>query len=211
MNTIHHKENLGWGNACRVVFCAGALLGCGALSLADETPDCVSPPHSATCINAELAEDLARWAGKLSGLPFFALQELPPLLPLPQEALAQEVCGLEQAHCRGLVAVYDTDLRRILYVNTLDMSDPTDQSFIVHELVHALQHQQRGDALHASCAAVVESEREAYAVQNRYLAEFRQWRRVGKAVRFMHCADETAAVEPTLQFQGAMAVLAPLH
>ncbi len=211
MNTINHKENFGWGNACRTAVCAGALLGNGTVSWAGEAPDCASPSDSTACISTELAEDLARWAGKLSGLPYFALKELPPLLPLPQAALAHEVCGVEQAHCRGLVAVYDTDLRRILYVNTLDMSDPTDQSFIVHELVHALQHQQRGDALHASCAAVVESERQAYAVQNRYLTEFRQWQRVGEVVRFMHCADETAAVEPTLQFQGATAGSTPLH
>ena len=45
------------------------------------------------------------------------------------------------------------------------------------------------------------SEREAYAVQNRYLERFKQWLRVGDILRSMHCADAAtaAAVEPSLR------------
>ena len=85
----------------------------------------------------------------------------------------------------------------MLYRDTLDLRDETDQSYIVHELVHYLQHRRDGDALFADCPRVMQAEAEAYAAQNRYLAHFRQWRRVGEMLRFTHCPTATAAPRVT--------------
>jgi hypothetical protein len=139
----------------------------------------------------ELMQDLLRWAGKLSGLDPPAA--LPALTALSEAELARRVCPDEPRHCRTLIAVYDTDRTEILYRNTLDLRDETDQSYLVHELVHYLQHRRDGDALFADCPRVMQAEFEAYAAQNRYLAHFKQWRRVGEILRFTHCPTATAA------------------
>ena len=138
-----------------------------------------------------LLQDLLRWAGKLTGLPTPAT--LPTLTALPERELARRVCPDEPRHCRTLIAVYDTDRTEILYRDTLDLRDETDQSYLVHELVHYLQHRRDGDALFADCPSVMRAESAAYAAQNRYLAHFKQWRRVGEMLRFTHCPDVAAA------------------
>lgn len=140
----------------------------------------------------ELMQDLLQWAARLTGLP--APAGLPALTALPAAELARRVCPDEPRHCRTLIAVYDTDRVEILYQDTLDLRDETDQSYLVHELVHHLQHRRDGDALFADCQRVMAAETEAYAAQNRYLAHFRQWRRVGEMLRFTHCP--TASAEP---------------
>jgi hypothetical protein len=139
----------------------------------------------------ELMHDLMRWAGKLTGLA--PPPTLPTLTALPEQELARRVCPDEPHHCRTLIAVYDTERTEILYRNTLDLRDETDQSYLVHELVHYLQHRRDGDALFADCPRVMQAESEAYAAQNRYLAHFKQWRRVGEILRFTHCPTATAA------------------
>ena len=156
------------------------------------------------CADADLIADLLGWASRLSGLPPAPAGQRPTLTALPQTELAREVCGSQAADCRGLVAVYDTDQRRIAYADTLDMRDPSDQSVLVHELVHHLQHQARGARMHENCEAVLASEREAYAVQNRYLERFKQWRRAGEQMRFTACPQDRHAAEPVVQYQGAL-------
>lgn len=151
----------------------------------------VPASHAAPPPDTELMQDLLRWAGKLTGLDPPAA--LPTLTALPDTELARRVCPDEPRHCRTLIAVYDTERTEILYRNTLDLRDETDQSYLVHELVHYLQHRRDGDALFADCPRVMQAESEAYAAQNRYLAHFKQWRRVGEILRFTHCPTATAA------------------
>lgn len=155
---------------------------------------------SSFAMDAELARDLLGWAARLSGQP--APARLPEFLPLPPERLAAKACPRQPGACRTLVALYDTDRARILYRDTLDMRDPTDQSFIVHELVHHLQHLARGDALFATCSSALEAEAQAYAAQNRYLAHFRQWQRAGAMLRFTHCHH--AGAEPRVEPSGVV-------
>lgn len=159
-----------------------------ALALAAPAP--AQPPGR---LDAELLADLMRWAARLSGQP--AASEAPTLQPLPAAALAEQVCPGHPGDCRTLVALYDTDRRRILYRDSLDMNDPVDQSFVVHELVHHLQHLRDGDALFSSCQRALAAEADAYAAQNRYLVQFRAWRRVGEMLRFMHCDSAAAEIE----------------
>ncbi len=76
--------------------------------------------------------------------------------------------------------------------------DLPDQSYLVHEFVHHLQHLQRGDALFEDCPKVLAAETQAYAVQNRYLQRFKQWRRVGEILRFTH-GPLQAQAEPEIR------------
>jgi len=186
----------------------GALIGAGVLCAALGWPLQVhSVPPKAPELDIELQQDLMAWAVRLSGLP--APAALPRLTALSEAALSHRVCPDEPRHCRTLMAVYDTDRQEVLYRNSLDLRDETDQSFVVHEFVHHLQHLRDGDALFSDCQRVVAAESLAYAVQNRYLAHFRQWRRVGEMLRFMHC--QTAAVEPTVEPGGPAALTSRTH
>ncbi|MGM9491740.1 hypothetical protein [Ideonella sp. YS5] len=156
-------------------------------------------------IDDELAADLMAWASRLSGLADLQPGRPPALVPLSAGDIAAEVCPDSPTGCRSLVAVYDTDRHRVLYRSSLDMRDPTDQSFIVHELVHHLQFLHRGESIFASCQAVVETERQAYSAQNRYQSHFRQWQRMGEVMHFMHCDASSGQGEPVLHFGGSPA------
>jgi hypothetical protein len=156
-------------------------------------------------IDPELAADLMRWASRLSGLEDLAPGQPPALLPLAPQDIEASVCPESPTGCRSLVAVYDTDTQRVLYRSSLDMRDPTDQSFIVHELVHHLQYLHRGRAIFATCTATLESERQAYAAQNLYQQHFRQWQRMGEVMHFMHCEEGSAGGEPVMRIGGSPA------
>jgi hypothetical protein len=181
------------GSSLLVLAAAAAALGAG------ESP--IPGRHAA--IDADLAADLMGWASRLSGLADLAPGQPPALVPLPPRDIEAAVCPDSPAGCRSLVAVYDTEGRRVLYRGSLDMRDPSDQSFIVHELVHHLQYLHRGHAIFATCAAIVQSERQAYAVQNEYQRRFRQWQRMGEVMRFMRC--EEGGEEPLVRFGGSPA------
>lgn len=174
-----------------------------ALAPAGRLPPAAPSRHAA--IDAALAADLVGWASRLSGLPNPPNEPLPRFMPLPQREIAKTVCADKPAGCESLVAVYDTDRRRILYRDTLDMRDPTDQSFIVHELVHHLQFLQRGDSLFASCQSTLAGESQAYRVQNLYQDHFRQWQRMGEVLRYMHCDGGDAPVARVMGMPGAPA------
>jgi hypothetical protein len=121
-------------------------------------------------------------------------------LQLPGCTLAAD--GRSRRHCRLLVALYDTERARIVYRNTLDMRDPTDQSFIVHELVHHLQFLVQGDELFATCRSTMAAEEQAYRAQSLYQKHFRQWQRMGEVMRFMNCEDR-ASSEPLVRITGS--------
>jgi len=157
-------------------------------------------------VSQEFAADLLGWAVRLSGRarpPTRA--SMPTLVALSPEGLAREVCPKAPDSCRGLVAAYDTDRQRIVNRQSLDMGDPTDQSFIVHELVHGLQQREMGAAVEESCESILAAEREAYEVQNQYLTRFKQWQRVGEVMRFTFCNHTAAAsaAESTVRFNAS--------
>jgi len=181
---------------------AAALVVCNGVMPVAADPRRVVPRHGR--IDTELSADLIGWATRLSGRATAPKDEPPALVPLVDDELALTVCPDRPGSCRGLVAAYDTDRRRIVYRASLDMRDPTDQSFIVHELVHWLQHVDRGAALEASCESMLDAERKAYEVQNRYLVRFKQWQRVGEVLRFTFCnAADVHAGEPTVRFDAS--------
>lgn len=87
----------------------------------------------------------------------------------------------------GLVAAYILEQRRIVYREDLNLENDADNSFIVHEFVHALQDAQHGGKMFDTCAGVIAAEREAYSVQQRYLYFRGQMLRVGERLRMVGC------------------------
>lgn len=144
-------------------------------------------------------------AANLSGYPAVPIDELPPIVSMSAADMRREVCGDGQASCANMAAVFDTDGKRILLRDDLDLENPGDNSFLVHELVHVLQHRQRGDRIFAGCHETLRTEREAYAVQNRYLKREGVFLRFGEGLGFMRCADvqpASSSGEVTLDFLG---------
>jgi hypothetical protein len=144
-------------------------------------------------------------AASLSGYPAVELEEVPPIVRMPAVDMRREVCGEGQASCANMAAVFDTDGRRIILREDLDLESPGDNSFLVHELVHVLQHRLRGDRIFAGCHETLRTEREAYAVQNRYLKREGQFLRFGEGLAFMRCADvqpASSSGDVTLDYVG---------
>ena len=134
-----------------------------------------------------IAAELLSAAISLSGLPPMPALELPPLYAVSTAELARTVCPDQPGQCETIAAIFDTERYRILILSKLDLADPADNSFLVHELVHVLQFRARGDAGFANCAAIVDSERVAYGVQNRYLAARGLFAQHGMMLRYMRC------------------------
>lgn len=103
----------------------------------------------------------------------------------PAEAPEYEQC----THQRGLVAAYLIGQHRIVYRNDLDLNNDLDNSFLVHEYVHALQRRHYGERLFSSCAGVWRAEKQAYAAQQRYLNARGQLLRVGDPLRYFRCSE----------------------
>lgn len=148
-------------------------------------------------------------AVRLSGLMPMAAADLPPLIALPLTELRQQACPLTPENCGSLVAMFDADGRRILVSDRLDVQDARDRSFIVHELVHVLEHPAAGSAdrdaaQDDSCEASLASERRAYRVQNAYLREQGANERYGRMLQHAVCAGERVGAGGMLPLQRQM-------
>lgn len=144
-------------------------------------------------------------AANLSGYPAVPIEELPPIVGMSAADLRHEVCGHGQTSCTNMAAVFDSDGWRILLRDDLDLENPADNSFLVHELVHVLQHRQRGERIFAGCRETLRTEREAYSVQNRYLKREGRFLRFGEGLAFMTCSDvqpASSSGEVRLEFLG---------
>lgn len=126
---------------------------------------------SARADDAELLRQLVGEAARLSDRTPPPVDEPSPprLRRLAAEAFADRICPAAPDTCRHVQAAYDTQRREILIRDTADLGDAMVRSFLVHEGVHWLQHRERGFANDVGCRAVIAAEREAYAVQRRYL------------------------------------------
>jgi hypothetical protein len=147
-------------------------------------------PVATAVLGEQQLGKLLDWAARLSGRPLAENGARPALLALGDEALAEVVCGgaiPSPVPCKLVAAAYDPASRRIVYRASLNLAQPLDQSFIVHELVHWLQHAAGEPLGDAPCAAVFRAEREAYAAQNRFLEQHRVHLRMGQVLRFMSC------------------------
>lgn len=149
----------------------------------------------------ELLIRLLAAAIEFSGLPGLHVSELPPVVVMSLDDLTRNVCANNPQRCTSLVAAFDTNGYRILVRDTLDLEDPGDNSFLVHEMVHVLQLRKAGIKSFTSCREIVASEHQAYTVQNRYLNANGRIGQQGASLRFVRCPEEegssdAAAVQP---------------
>lgn len=126
-------------------------------------------------------------AVRFTGLPAVPFNELPVFVALPSEELERQVCPAGGEDCRGIAAYFDSLRYRILYRDNLDVEQAIDHSYLLHEIVHVLQHRQFGEAMYADCRAVRISEAQAYNAQNAYLRTAEQPYQVGGMMRVATC------------------------
>lgn len=131
---------------------------------------------------------------RLSGYSGIAIEELPPILLLSPVELAAQSCPDRSEKCARVAAAFEPAEYVIYLRDTLDLEDPSDNSFLVHELVHVLQWKRDGDAVFGSCERALESEREAYRVQNTYLKQQGRLARYGHALTFASCKENPATM-----------------
>ena len=141
----------------------------------------------------EILTRLLSLAIQFSGLPSIHVSELPPVVLLSRDELNKTVCSSAPVRCAGLIAAFDTQRYRIVVDSKLDFTDPVDASFLLHEMVHVLQFKQTGATGFTTCAGVLESEEQAYSVQNQYLRQNNKPARQGSMLRFSRCPREPAA------------------
>lgn len=133
---------------------------------------------------------------ELSGLPGIDVKELPVLVRASEAELAALACPDQPDGCRSMAALFDTERYRILLRTSLDLDMPLDSSFLVHELVHVLQFKRFGHARFTRCEDLLNSEREAYDVQNAYLRRQGIFWREGETLRYMRCPPDEQHDKP---------------
>lgn len=143
-------------------------------------------------MDTALVAFLLDMAVKFSGLPPIPAEALPAFQPVSRAEMQRRVCPEAAPGCGAIVALFDTDQYRILYLEHLDLDNPADNSFLVHEIVHVLQYQQRGESIYADCNALLRTEGQAYRAQNAYLRREGQLMRVGEVLRFTTCGADRA-------------------
>jgi hypothetical protein len=131
-------------------------------------------------------------AVKFTGLPAIPVEALPAFQPVSRAEMQRRICPEEAPGCGAIVALFDTDGYRILYLEQLDLDNPADNSFLIHEIVHVLQYHQKGEAIYADCGTLLHTEGQAYRAQNAYLRREGQLMRVGEVLRFTTCAGDRA-------------------
>jgi hypothetical protein len=131
-------------------------------------------------------------AVKFTGLPAIPVEALPAFQPVSRAEMQRRICPEEAPGCGAIVALFDTDEYRILYLEQLDLDNPADNSFLIHEIVHVLQYHQKGEAIYADCSTLLHTEGQAYRAQNAYLRREGQLMRVGEVLRFTSCAGDRA-------------------
>jgi hypothetical protein len=100
--------------------------------------------------------------------------DLPPVFQVPQHVIEQKVCD---APCNVRAAYIPRE--GIYLAGNLDpVREPLDRAALLHELIHYLQQGHPKFAGLRPCEREREKEREAYAVQNAYLAAIKRSERV---------------------------------
>ncbi len=127
--------------------------------------------HSETYSSAAVIElhssmpTLLAWASNLSGYP--VPETLPRIAYRPRAFFSNRVCG--GSACTAVGWYNDQNIIYLHEKYRYEDQDDFANSLLLHELVHFLQHHS-GKFNSLSCDHSLAREREAYAVQNDYLA-----------------------------------------
>lgn len=141
-------------------------------------------------VDSALLAYLLSAAVQLSGYPTVTIDELPEIRMVSRTVLRAEICPAASDGCDDLAAIFDTNSYRILIRDDLDLERASDNSFLVHELVHVLQYKLYGESIFDGCARTMRTENEAYRAQNLYLKREGQFLRYGEMLAFMACGQE---------------------
>ena len=133
---------------------------------------------------ASLVTELLTTIHLLSGYPTVSVQ--PEIQRLPQAVIAEKVCGKP---C-GVRAYYRPDWG-VLLDETLNVeSDSFDRSILLHELVHHVQAERgRYDSMPSACDRWNAAEREAYGLQNQFLAQVHSAKHVAMSGWVARCDE----------------------
>lgn len=146
-------------------------------------------------LDEETLEYLFSKAASLSGITEFEIDQLPAIYSASKSEMAAIVCPGTLHECDRLAAVFDDLHYRILILDSFDISSnfkPFDYSFLIHEIVHALQYLQRGPEIFKDCDAIYATELEAYTAQDRYLKQEGEFFRSSMALKFFYCEEGVA-------------------
>jgi hypothetical protein len=158
------------------LFAASALLIAACIATraarADDTPPMVIADASAS-MSKQLQSMPQLIISLLSAVETIAKYEAPAAFPQVRQVtrteLEREACGGQR--CRFVKAAYVPE-KGLYLENVLDpQASVMDRSILLHELVHHLQASTQRYAHLAECERRREEEREAFAVQNAYLAQ----------------------------------------
>jgi hypothetical protein len=94
-----------------------------------------------------------------------------PVYKVTAAELAHEMCRTDLEECDGVAAIHDPQSGIIYVRDTLQPLRLTlDSSVLVHEFVHALQHERESELeMYGSCEDLLRTERAAYRAQNAFL------------------------------------------
>jgi hypothetical protein len=119
----------------------------------------------------------------MTGMP--APTSLPYVHRVPQDEIRQQFC---KSPC-AIRAVYEPSVG-VFIDETLDVQNNLfDRSILLHELVHHLQAVQGRFEPGDTCVRRNTAEKEAYALQNRYLMEMNDGHRVSMTGWAARCED----------------------
>lgn len=134
---------------------------------------------------ASLVAELLTTVHLLSGYPAVSVQ--PEIHRLPQAVLAEWVC---HKPC-GVRAYYRPDWGVLLDESLNVESDTFDRSILLHELVHHVQATRGSfETMPSACDRWNAAEREAYALQNRFLSGVHSAKHVAMFGWVAHCDDK---------------------
>ena len=152
-------------------------------------------PSTPSSQEEELYAGLLGWAVILSGYPRPATT--PTIAFEPQEFFNENACHHRDCHVWGWYpntgqdVVYVHDAVRDLIADGADEESLLAASIIVHEFTHYLQAAKRGFAPYR-CEEAIKLEREAYGVQNAYIASYGRYMQVGILMHNVGCGGNVS-------------------
>jgi len=122
-----------------------------------------------------------------SRLSEYAIPEkLPEICLVSHRFIVEETC--EGIECSRYAAAAP---HKPIYIDeTLDLERAEDYSYVLHEVIHVLQFAAKGitDLDSLSCNEILQLEREAYHLQQKYLSKERAFLRVTWMIDRMRCS-----------------------
>lgn len=145
-------------------------------------------------LSGEAVAELLAIAIRFSGLAPIDVAQVPEVVGVIGDyKWVHHACQSEVNACNRAVAIYNHQTNRIYYREDRlgDASSVIGSSYLVHEIVHVLQHHQyNGKGLYDTCDMLYHTEMQAYSVQNEYLASMGSGFRAGEAMKHFRCIEQ---------------------